>query len=217
MPSCTGGIKASTGEAAASHSGFVGYACQTISKTGLVLQLTVWHNRVIIFLICSLLLQGSTQPCVAEYARAWGSVRQQQPPEREHPTPQCGEHRRLPQGLSCRSPRPPQQQRLRQPLPSGTCNWEQHLAFWPQWAAQHPIFISRSRQKTVQRNSMLSTFKVNGTSVWIDTDTKQALSQPPKPVHSWRNSWLYNYIGNHFFKVYQVFFPHAGNKKGISH
>ena len=78
--SCIGGIKASTGKKAAPHFSFAGYVCQTISKTILVLQLTVWHNRIISFSIYNLLLQGSIQPCAAEHARAWGSTCQQQHP-----------------------------------------------------------------------------------------------------------------------------------------
>lgn len=63
MPSCIGGIKSCTGKKAAAHFGFAGYACQTISKTIIVSELTVWRNCIISFLICNLLLQGSIQPC----------------------------------------------------------------------------------------------------------------------------------------------------------
>lgn len=146
-----GGIKASTGKKAAPHFGFAGYACQIISKTILVLELTVWHNHIISLSICDLLQQGSIQPCAAEHATAWGSVCQWQHTGRERPTLQWGEHHRLPQGLSCRSPRAPQWQRLMQPLSSSTCNWEQHLAFRPQRAAQHLIMAEdRAEQQHAQ-------------------------------------------------------------------
>ena len=104
MPSGIGGIKASTGKKAAPRFGFAGYVCQTISKTILVLELTVWHNRINSFSVCNLLLQESIQPCAAEHARAWGSVCQQQHPGREHPILQWGEHHRFPQGLCSAGP-----------------------------------------------------------------------------------------------------------------
>lgn len=67
MPSCIGRIKASTGKKAAPHFGCAGYARQTISKTILVLELTVWHNCIISFSTHNLLLQGSIQPCAAQH------------------------------------------------------------------------------------------------------------------------------------------------------
>lgn len=148
----TGGIKANTEKKAVPHLSFARYACQTIPKTILALELTVWHNWIIRVWICNLLLAGSIQLCETLHTRAWDSVCQQQHPGKESPTLQWVEPCRLLQELPCRSPHNlPNGRGLMQPLSNIMWNWEQHWAFQLQWAAWHLIFISLSQQKTAEK------------------------------------------------------------------
>lgn len=217
MPSCIGGIKASTAKKAAPHFGFAGYAYQTISKTTVVLELTVCHNHIISFSICSLLLQGSIWPCAAEHKRAWGLVCLWQHPRCEHSTLQRGwasqaptrDHRAGPHNL---------------PSSRDWCNhypvacptensiWHFDLnGLHSTWS----LFQGHGR-RLCRKTACTTLLKSTAPQFMSRHRYKTSFFTSPKPALSWRKSWLYNYTQNHLFKVYHVFFPHPGNKKGIS-
>lgn len=202
----TGGIKASTEKKVAPHLGFAGYACQTIPKPILVLELTVWHNCIIRVSICNLLLAGSIQLCETVHARAWDSVCQQQHLGKECPTLQWVEPHRLPQGLSCWSPHN---------LPNGR-----------DWCSHYPISCATENSiGHFDLNGLHGTWSLfhdhskrlcreTACTALLKSMAPPFMSQLRYKTHFYNllsllfleGNRLYNPIQNNLFKVYHVFF-----------
>lgn len=165
----TGGIKVSTAKKAASHLSFAGCASETIPKTILILELTVWHNHRIRVLICNLLLAGSIQLCETVSTQRPGTQCASSSIQGQCPTLQWAEPCKLPRGLSCRSPHN---------LPNGR-DWCSHYPISCATENSNGLFnlnglhgtssLFHYHSRWLRRNSMHNTFKVNGTSVYEST------------------------------------------------